>query len=99
MTNEEKIKCLEGFRDYLCDGNPIWDVDKCREVFDEAISAMMDILNLPSGKIIYCKDCKYYCNILYQNTQFEYGDCDVLDNYYIEDVKPYGFCSRAIERK
>ena len=40
MTYEEKIERLKGFRDYLCAGNPIWNIDECREVFDSAIEAM-----------------------------------------------------------
>jgi len=46
MTNEEVIERLTGFRDYLCNGNPIWDVDECREVFDRAIAAMQCVRSL-----------------------------------------------------
>ena len=51
--------------------------------------------NLPTEEIIHCKDCKYYCNVLYQGTQFEYGECDAVDEFYIKDKKPHDFCSLA----
>ena len=31
---------LEEIKKYLCDGNPIWDVDKVAAVMDEAIEAV-----------------------------------------------------------
>ncbi len=40
MTNEEAIKKLEGFKNYLCSGNPIWDTNEVAEVFDTAIEAL-----------------------------------------------------------
>ena len=40
MTNQEAIKRMESIREYLCAGNPIWDVDEMREVFNMAISAL-----------------------------------------------------------
>jgi hypothetical protein len=40
MTNDKAIERLKAFRDYLCGGNPIWDVDECREAFDIALAAM-----------------------------------------------------------
>lgn len=40
MTREEAKKRLAAFRDYLCAGNPIWDVDECREAFDTAILSL-----------------------------------------------------------
>ncbi len=49
----------------------------------------------PTEEIIHCKDCKYYCNVLYQGTQFEHGECDGIDEFYIKDKKPYDFCSLA----
>ena len=42
MTNQETIKRIESIREYLCAGNPIWDVDEMREVFDIAISALQE---------------------------------------------------------
>ena len=40
MTNDKAIERLKAFQDYLCGGNPIWDVDECREAFDIALAAM-----------------------------------------------------------
>lgn len=40
MKTEKAIKRIKAFRDYLCGGNPIWDVDECREAFDIALAAM-----------------------------------------------------------
>lgn len=40
MTNDKAIERIKAFRDYLCGGNPIWDVDECREAFDIALAAM-----------------------------------------------------------
>ena len=40
MSREESKKRLEAFRDYLCAGNPIWDVDECREAFSTAIQSL-----------------------------------------------------------
>ena len=46
MDNEKVIERLIGYRNYLCRGNPIWDVDECREVFDRAIAAMQCVAAL-----------------------------------------------------
>lgn len=40
MKTEKAIERIKAFRDYLCGGNPIWDVDECKEAFDIAIAAM-----------------------------------------------------------
>lgn len=40
MTNDKAIERIKAFRDYLCGGNPIWDVGECREAFDIALAAM-----------------------------------------------------------
>lgn len=53
------------------------------------------VYDLSTEEIIHCKDCKYYCNVLYQGTQFESGECDAVDEFYITDKKPYDFCSLA----
>lgn len=31
---------LENIKDYLCSGNPVWDVDEVEAVMDEAIAAV-----------------------------------------------------------
>lgn len=63
-----------------------------RGFYSQARKMMCD---LPGEEIIYCKDCKHYCNVLYKDTQFEHGYCDAADDYYIENKKPYDFCSWA----
>lgn len=63
-----------------------------RGFYSQARKIMCD---LPSEEIIHCRDCKYYCNVLYPGTQFEHGDCDAVDEFYIRDKKPYDFCSMA----
>ena len=40
MKTEKAIERIKAFRDYLCGGNPIWDVGECKEAFDIAIAAM-----------------------------------------------------------
>ena len=40
MKTEKAIERIKAFRDYLCAGNPIWDVGECKEAFDIAIAAM-----------------------------------------------------------
>ena len=52
--------------------------------------------NLPTEEIVHCKDCIYYCNILRIGTQFERGECDAVDEFYIKDRYPEDFCSMAI---
>lgn len=49
---------------------------------------------VPSAEpeIIHCKDCKWYCNVLYGGTQFECGECC---RAFTEDVKPDDYCSRG----
>lgn len=39
---DEVVKALISIRDYLCSGNPIWDVDTVREVMDKAIKAVKE---------------------------------------------------------
>ena len=51
------------------------------------------IYDLQTEEIIYCKDCKHYCNVLYKDTQFEHGYCDAADEYYIENKAIYEFYS------
>lgn len=55
--------------------------------------------NLPTEEIVHCKDCKYYCNILRKDTQFECGECDAIDEFYIKDRYPEDFCSHGIINK
>ena len=55
MTNDKAIERIKAFRDYLCGGNPIWDVDECKEAFDIALAAMSE-RNLDE----WCDNCKEY---------------------------------------
>ena len=81
----------EGAFDIL---DQFWDAIENGELgFYSQARTMMG--NLPSEEIIHCKDCIYYYNVLYQGTQFEYSDCDVIDEFYIKDKKPHDFCSLA----
>lgn len=42
MSDKEVVKVLISIRDYLCSGNPIWNVDTVREVMDKAIKAVKE---------------------------------------------------------
>ena len=79
----DALDILDQFEDAVENGEGGSFYSKAREM----------MCNLPSKEIIHCKDCKYYCNVMYKDTQFEYGYCDAVDDYYIEDKKPYDFCS------
>ena len=52
-------------------------------------------------EIIHCKDCKHYCNILYQGTQFEYGECSesAFSRIFSNGTGPDDFCSKAEEKE
>lgn len=53
------------------------------------------ICDLHGEKIIHCKDCKHYCNVLYEDTQFEYGECSKspFSRIFSDSTNPYNFCS------
>ena len=55
------------------------------------------IYDLPTEEIIHCKDCKHYCNVLYQGTQFEYGECSKspFSRIFSDSTGPYDFCSKG----
>ena len=40
MTREEHLHITEQIKEYLCEGNPIWDVDMIAEAMDAAIEAI-----------------------------------------------------------
>lgn len=59
MKTEKAIERIKAFRDYLCAGNPIWDVGECKEAFDIVIAAMeqrwlpaADVPDINDGDII-----------------------------------------------
>lgn len=89
INKSDALDILDQFEDAVENGEGGSFYSKAREM----------MCNLPSEEIIHCKDCKYYCNVLYQGTQFEYGDCDAVDEHYISGMKPYDFCSKAVEKK
>ena len=55
------------------------------------------IYDLSTEEIIRCKDCKHYCNILYQGTPSEYGECSksAFSRIFSNGTGPYDFCSMA----
>ncbi len=55
MTREEAIKMCMEVRDYLTQGNPIWDKDKAGEALDMAIEALEGVCFDE-----WCDDCKEY---------------------------------------
>ena len=86
IDQSDALDILDQFEDAVENGEGGFFYSKAREMMS----------NLPSEEIIHCKDCVYYCNVLYEGTQFEYGYCDGADDfYYIENKKPYDFCSLA----
>ena len=89
IDQSDALDILDQFEDAVENGESGFFYSKAREM----------MCNLPSEEIIHCKDCRYYCNVLYQDTQFEYGDCDAVDEHYINGMKPYDFCSKAVEKK
>ncbi|MBR2566163.1 MAG: hypothetical protein IKE29_16285 [Paenibacillus sp.] len=50
MTREEKVHVLEQIKDYLCAGNPIWDVDMVAEAMDAGIEALQDVPDICIGR-------------------------------------------------
>ncbi len=40
MSKEETLELCRGIDEYLCSGNPIWDVDKIHEAMTTAIEAL-----------------------------------------------------------
>lgn len=59
------------------------------------------IYDLPTEEIIHCKDCKYYYNVLCQDTQFEYGECSKspFSRIFSNNTGPDDFCSKAEEKE
>lgn len=46
---------------------------------------------------VLCKDCKYFSEVMYKGTQFEYGYCDRWADG--TRMNPEDFCSRAAKRE
>lgn len=55
------------------------------------------IYDLHTEEIIHCKYCKHYCNVLYEGTQFEYGECSKspFSRIFSNITGPDDFCSSA----
>ena len=57
MINDDTKKALNEIKNYLMSGNPIWDTDKIKEVFDLAISAVDKQIPKPAKITISTKRC------------------------------------------
>lgn len=89
IYREDALDILDQFEDAIENGEGSLFYSKARKM----------MCDLPSEEITHCKNCVYYTNVLYEDTQFEYGFCDAIDDFYIEDVKPHDYCSRARKKR
>lgn len=67
------------------------------EITQEIVDAIAEKM-IASGDyvpVVRCKDCKHWGSVLYPDTQFAYGECDL---HFITDVNPEMFCAWG-ERK
>ena len=73
----------------------LWD--KTNNIRDFYIRLRKAFCDLPAEEIIHCKDCKHYCNVLYKDTQFEYGECSKspFSRIFSDGTGPDDFCSSA----
>ena len=87
IDQSDALDILDQFEDAVENGEGGFFYSKAREM----------MRNLPSEEIIHCKDCKYYCSVLYQDTQFEYGECSKspFSRIFSDGTSPDGFCSMA----
>ena len=60
----------------------------------ESAICIADYMQSMEPEIVHCKECKYYEYILYQYSQFEYGECAMHDAC---GVNPDDFCSKGGE--
>ena len=96
MKTEKAIERIKAFRDYLCAGNPIWDVEECKEAFDIAIAAMEQrwmpaaIDNISTaekvGKWILHPEIKN----IYGGTYIECSEC--REKYVVQHIEDEKFC-------
>ncbi len=56
MTKEHNIDLLKAIDQYLCAGNPIWDVGKIHEAMQAAIKALQDAPDTNVGRWIPCSE-------------------------------------------
>ena len=91
INKSDALDILDQFEDAVENGEGGFFYSKAREM----------MCNLPSEVIIHCKDCKHYCNVLYQGTQFEYGECSKspFGRIFSDSTGPDDFCSKAEKRE
>ena len=91
IDKEDALDILDQFEDAVENGDGRSFYSKARDM----------MRNLYSEEIIHCKDCEYYCNVLYQGTQFEYGECSrsPFSRIFSDSTGPYDFCSRGEIKK
>lgn len=93
MKTEKAIERIKAFRDYLCAGNPIWDVGECKEAFDIAIAAMeqrwlpaADVPDRKVGKWVVHHEVKN----IYGGTFIECSEC--REKYVVQHIEDEKFC-------
>jgi len=86
INKSDALDILDQFEDAIENGE--------RGFYSQARKMMCD---LHSEEIIHCKDCKHYCSVLYQGTQFEYGECSKspFSRIFSNNTGPDDFCSMA----
>ena len=72
MDDKEVVKTLISIRDYLCSGNPIWDIDTVREAMNEAISAVEAREDKDVGKLCYKIYAKYKQQRMHGTIQYDF---------------------------
>lgn len=58
------------------------------------------VLDFPAADVrpvVLCRDCKYFSEVMYGGTQFEYGYCDRWADG--TRMNPDDFCSRAAKKE
>ena len=58
------------------------------------------VKNFPAADVrpvVLCRDCKYFSEVMYKGTQFEYGYCDRWADG--TRMNPEDFCSRGEKRE
>ena len=87
IEKSDALDILDQFEDAVENGEGGFFYSKAREM----------MCNLLGEKIIHCKDCKHYCNVLYKDTQFEYGECtkSLFSRIFSDGTGPNDFCSMA----
>lgn len=63
----------------------------------DIIKALESIPAADVRTVVVCKDCKYFSEVMYKGTQFEYGYCDRWADG--TRMNPEDFCSHAAKRE